>query len=700
MDQSKIWGPENPHPLSRMRTELVWEGKYDEYGRRREVQLPAFPLVLQKVETIDEPRDREKVQQGTLFNESSYARSAHRDDFRNRLIWGDNKLALGALLNDFRGKVDLIYIDPPFDVGADFTLDAPIGPKNDSFEKEQSVLECVAYRDIWGKGTNSYYQMIFERLFLSRDLLREGGSIYVHCDPRVNHGIKLMIEELFGPERTFNEIVWQRSSAHNMKTFGYARCNDHIIFAGKSSGQVFNEALTDYSEEQLSRYKTDEKGRKYKAENLTFSSRNASRQFEWRGTKPPANRSWGASLEQLEVWWAEGRILKKQDGAPRMDGLKIYLEDTKGGTPATTNWNDIDRIGNTSAERVDYPTQKPEQLLSRIIEVSSNEGDLVLDFFCGSGTTLAVAERLGRRWIGVDLGRYAIHTARKRLIGVQRDLHKENLPYRSFDVYNLGRYERQWWQAERLKGANEEHRETVLRFFRATPTKNPASGLIHGTKGGAYIHVDNIDSIFTINELREVAKSIASVEGIEDWQNTGTILANRSKPRLTCLAWEFEMDLRRRVDGVEAETGIQITLKYIPREIMEPNRDTVQFFDAAALDAEAFIKTVDGKKVVDVNLTSFYPALTEVPDKELEALKERAIKSPFDFIDFWAIDFEYGEDKPFEHHWQDYRTRRDRSLKTASDLGWTYEKAGTKRICVKVIDVFGIDTTKVIEVKL
>ncbi|MBL8048952.1 MAG: hypothetical protein JNJ45_09755, partial [Chthonomonas sp.] len=245
-----------------------------------------------------------------------------------------------------------------------------------------------------------------------------------------------------------------------------------------------------------------------------------------------------------------------------------------------------------------------------------------------------------------------------------------------------------------------EHRATVLKFFRASTIQNPPSGLIHGTKGGAYVHVDNIDSIFTINELREVAKSIASVEGIEDWQNHGNVLASRNKPKLIVLAWEFEMDLRRRVEGVEAETGVEITLKYIPREIMEPNRDTVQFFDAAALDAEAVIKEKDGKKQIDVKLTNFYPALTEVPDKELEALKERAVKSPFDFIDFWAIDFEYREDKPFEHHWQDYRTRKDRSLKTTSDLGWEYETKGLKRICVKVIDVFGIDTTKVIEVKV
>lgn len=638
MNEQKPWGPENPHPLSRMRTELVWEGKYDEYGRRREVQLPTFPLVLQKVETIDEPRDRERAVQGSFFDEEGFVESAHRDDFRNRLIWGDNKLALGALLNEFRGKVKLIYIDPPFDVGANFKLGIQVGDDKEGVEKEQSLLEGVAYRDTWGRGTESYLSMMSERITIAQQLLADDGSLFIHCDWRVTALLRLVIEEVFGRENYINECIWYYKTGGMPEKLGYGRKHDTIHFVAK------NRAITKWNPQKVKSYLTHDYGfsniELFTDENGTYSMVNV-----------------------RDVW-------------------------------------DIAALRGNQPERIDYPTQKPEELLERVLLGSTGDNDLVLDFFCGSGTTLAVAEKLGRKWIGVDLGRYAIHTTRKRLIGVQRELHKVNQPYRSFDVYNLGRYERQWWQAERLKGANEEHRATVLKFFRASTIQNPPSGLIHGTKGGAYVHVDNIDSIFTINELREVAKSIASVEGIEDWQNHGNVLASRNKPKLIVLAWEFEMDLRRRVEGVEAETGVEITLKYIPREIMEPNRDTVQFFDAAALDAEAVIKEKDGKKQIDVKLTNFYPALTEVPDKELEALKERAVKSPFDFIDFWAIDFEYREDKPFEHHWQDYRTRKDRSLKTTSDLGWEYETKGLKRICVKVIDVFGIDTTKVIEVKV
>ncbi len=290
---------------------------------------------------------------------------------------------------------------------------------------------------------------------------------------------------------------------------------------------------------------------------------------------------------------------------------------------------------------------------------------------------MAVAEKLGRRWIGVDLGRYPIHTTRKRLIQVQRELHAAGKPYRSFDVYNLGRYERQWWQMERLRGADEEHRRIVLRFYKAAPLDNAPSPLLHGKKAGACVHVDRIDSIFTEGELRAAAEAAQAAGGRE----------------LHCLAWEFEMELALKKQAVEAETGLTIRLKYIPREIMEPNRTECQFFEAGYLEAKA---VKEGKKV-DVELAHFAPALAEAPEAEMVALRERAVKSPFDFIDFWAVDFEWGEGKPFEHHWQDFRTRKDRSLRTRTDIGWEYEKKGKHLICVKVIDVFGVDTTTVIK---
>nr|BAL54968.1 site-specific DNA-methyltransferase (adenine-specific) [uncultured Chloroflexota bacterium] len=644
------WGPDNPHPLSRMKTELVWEGKYDEYGNRRPVRLPASPLPLQRIETIDQPRDARKAQArqlGLPFSEEEFHQQAHRDDWRNMLIWGDNKLVMAALLEQFRGKIDLIYIDPPFDVGADFTMQIPIGEEGDAVEKEQSILEAVAYRDTWGKGTDSYLHMMYERLTLMRELLSERGSIYVHCDWRVNSLIRLLMDEIFGGDRFQREIIWVMSAASGYKGMvqNYVRGHETILYYNRRDDATFNKLYLPYSKEQLERFSgIDESGRRYKV------------------------------------------ITKTR---------RIYLDEAKG-VPLSDVWTDIANFQTVvnSPEIVGYNTQKPEALLERIIRASSNEGDLVADFFCGSGTTLAVAEKLGRRWIGVDLGRYAIHVTRKRLIQVQRELHAAGKPYRSFDVYNLGRYERQWWQLERLKGADDEHRRIVLQFYKAALLENPPHPLLHGKKGPAYIHVDQIDSIFTYEELRAVAEAVHSVGGRE----------------LHCLAWEFEMELALKKQALEAETGVAIRLKYIPREIMEPNRTEVQFFEAGALEARVIWNAearlqhskagLQQSKKVDVELVHFTPALAEAPEAELAALRERAVRSPFDFIDFWAVDFDYSPDKPFEHHWQDFRTRKDRSLKTRSDLGWQYETPGKHQIAVKVIDVFGVDTTIVLDVEV
>jgi len=335
-------------------------------------------------------------------------------------------------------------------------------------------------------------------------------------------------------------------------------------------------------------------------------------------------------------------------------------------------------------ERTGYETQKPEILLERIICASSREGDLVADFFCGSGTTGAVAERVGRRWLMADLGRFAIHTSRKRLIEVQRQLHSERKPYRAFDVFNLGRYERQWWQQEKLKNADEEHRRVVLEFYRAEVLEHPSSPLIHGRKGSALCHVDGIDSVFTRGEAKAVAEA-AKAAGAKE---------------VACLAWEFEMDLRMLCDGLERELHIHIKLIQIPREIMEKNRkEPPPFLEVATLEAEPVLSTTDGKRVVDIKLKRSLPSLAEVPSKELQALKERAVKSGFDFIDFWAVDFDHKPESPFNHHWQDYRTRKDRSLKTVSEQRYVYPKPGLYTACVKVVDVFGCDTSISVEVK-
>ncbi len=332
----------------------------------------------------------------------------------------------------------------------------------------------------------------------------------------------------------------------------------------------------------------------------------------------------------------------------------------------------------TKSEWVIFDTQKPIDLIERLLALASNENDLVMDVFCGSGSSLLAAERNNRRWIGCDLGRFAIHTTRKRLIEEQRKLHEDDRPYRAFGVFNLGRYERQWWQKERLKGADEEHRSVVLEFYRAEMLSSSPSPLLHGRKGQSLCHVDGIDSILTRKEINDVAKATKQAGAKE----------------VTCLAWEFEMDLRMECTRLEKELDIKIKLIQIPREIMEKNRtEPPPFLEVATLEAEPVLRTSKGKKVVDIKLTKFIPSLAEVPTKELEALQERAIKSGFDFIDFWAVDFDFHNGGPFNHHWQDYRTRKDRSLKTVSQQQFEYPKKGRYTACVKVVDIFGCDTS-------
>lgn len=648
------YGPDNPHPLSTMRTELVWEGKYDEYGNRREVDIAGCAMPMQRIETIDQPRSEAAAAgQLDLFDKSKI----RLDDFRNRLIWGDNKLVMSSLLRDFKGKVDFIYIDPPFDVGADFTMNVPLGDEHEMVEKDQSTLEMVAYRDTWGRGTDSYVHMMAERLVMMRELLTDAGSLCVHCDWRVVGLLRLLLDEVFGSNRLVNELIWV-----------------HQIMGGAHGSRLpkGHETILWASKKDTFRIRTDAKEIRVPFSEYIQKTLAKDAEGRWFYTRRRMSRK--ATAEEL---------------ASKAHTI-TYVDDPSKGTLASDVWTDMPSYQPKPDVNTKYPTQKPDAILERLIAGATDEAALVADVFCGSGTTGAVAEGLGRRWLMADLGRFAVHTSRKRLIDVQRTLHTEGQPYRAFDVYNLGRYERQWWQKEHLQGADEEHRRVVLEFFRAEilqPGKS-ASPLIHGRKGSALCHVDGIDSIFDRNEARELAKAVKATGGRECY----------------CLAWEFEMDLRLTTAALEKELGVTLKLIQIPREIMEKNRKgPPPFLEVAVLEAEAVVRKPEKKgnsPTVDIKLTKFLPSLAEVPSKELEAIKERAMKSGFDFIDFWAIDFDWHPERPFNHHWQDYRTRKDRSLKTVSDAAFVYPTKDTYTACVKVVDTFGSDTSITVEVKV
>lgn len=363
---------------------------------------------------------------------------------KNQLYYGDNLDVLRRYVQD--ETVDLVYLDPPFKSDQDYNVlfaeqdgsraAAQIKAFGDMWQWDEAsarVYEEVvetggrvsqvlqSFRGFLGDNDMlAYLAMMAPRLVELRRVLKPTGSLYLHCDPTASHYLKILLDAIFGPTNYRNEITWQRTESHN--TAGrYGNVADILLFYVQSDRATYNRSFhkyadQKYSAQQMQRFRhVDDDGRRYKLENLTGPRPDSnSGKFEWRGTLPGPTRGWGYKKAQLEQWWAEGKIQTKKDGTPRMGGLKVYLDETEG-KPLQNIWTDISRISNTSSERLGYPTQKPEALLERIINASSNAGDVVLDPFCGCGTAIAAAQKSNRRWIGIDVTHLAIGLIKHRL---------------------------------------------------------------------------------------------------------------------------------------------------------------------------------------------------------------------------------------------------------------------------------------------
>lgn len=498
----------------------------------------------------------------------------------NKIFWGDNLQVMSHLLREFRGKVDLIYIDPPFDSKADYKK--LVSLKGQVAHNDLTSFEEKQYTDIW--SNDDYLQFIYERVLLLRELLSETGSIYLHCDYRKSHYIKLIMDEIFGSDNFVNEIVWLRTNAHNMKSKGYVRSNDHILFYRKTKKFIFNEQFLPHTDAQLGEYKEDENGELYTTRDLTFSGTSKERQFEWRGTTPPSNRCWGASKDQLEEWLAEGKIELARDGKAKMRGLKVYLKDAKG-APVTSNWTDIIRVGNTSGERLNYPTQKPESLLERIILTSSNDNGIVFDCFMGSGTTQAVAMKLGRKFIGADINLGAIQTTTKRLIKVaeelkstQPELGEEQSLYTGFEVYNVNHYDvfRNPVQAKEL-------------LIQALDIQSIPNSVYDGEKDGRMVKLMPVNHIAT---KADVADLIHGVD-YKAFEKRKDEKPNQPVEKITLICMGHEPDLAA---FVEQSIGYKLDIQVV--DILR-DRSDLQF----KRDSEALFKVENGQLVVD----KFYP---------------------------------------------------------------------------------------------
>lgn len=637
---------------------LQWDGK--------SAEVPRLHLPLQVVESVNSPR----ADRGTLFE---VAQTATTEVWRNRLIWGDNLHVLASLVDELAGQVDLIYIDPPFDSRQDYKVRIAVGDgafaADQELSKLASVIEEKAYRDTWGKGVESYLQMLYSRMILLRDLLSDRGSLFLHLAPNVSHLARVLLDEVFGPDMFRSEIIWKRTSSHaSTKDFGPV--HESILCYSKTDNHYWNPQYEPYDDEFVQQYYRydDGDGRLYWPGDITAPGvRQGASGRPWRGFDPGAKgRHWGVPYEDLDKLDAAGRIYwpKRGSGWPM---LKRYLDEMKG-MPVGDVWTDIKRINQVANERLGYDTQKPEALLERIIRSSSQEGSIVLDCFVGSGTTAAVAERLGRRWIAVDIGRFAIHTARKRLL---------DLPQCSpFVVANLGRYERQVWQQATTGEAIKAYLDFVVQLYGAAPVTGFQH--IHGAQGATAVHVGAVDSPVSLAEIKDALDEAAS----------------GGYPALDVLGWEFEMGLHELVQDVARGAGTVLRLRRIPREVMDPRAvaaGEVVFHELAYVELETEVR----KRRVDVSLINFV-----LPNPELVPVSVRGKVSGWsDYVDYWAVDFTFGSDgegDTFRNQWQSYRTRMNRSLELTAE--YQYEAPGDYTILVKVVDIFGNDTTTAVPV--
>jgi DNA modification methylase len=714
--------------------ELVWNGKTNSVCN---VVLP-----FQIIEQVDEPRT-EKSTLPRLFGVDN--RGRQKDGWSNKLIWGDNKLILSSLKNgpmrdeiEKQGGIKLIYIDPPFDVGADFSMDIEIG--DEKFSKNPSIIEEISYRDTWGRGTDSYISMIYERIVLMKDLLSIDGGIYIHCDWRVNYILRSILNEIFSEFNFVNEIIWKRKHSQAWSSDQFGVTNDTIFLYSKSDKRIFN-PLYSKDDDNTKQYMAerfvfkDTDGRNYMKSPLVNPLNRPNLRYIFHGINPPKT-GWLYSKEKMEQMFLENQLVMPKDKNSRIY-RKIYAE-TYQGQMIQNIWIDIPIVNPMALERVDYPTQKPESLLERIIKASSNEGDIVADFFCGSGTTASVAEKLGRKWIATDIGKFAIHTTRKRLLGVQRELKKSGKLYRAFEVLNLGKYERQHFVAvnqdlrEEEKNKLHEAKEQafidlILKAYHAEKVED--IGYFHGKKAGRLVVVGPVNLPVTRLFVEEI------------------ILECRKQhfTKVDILGFEFEMGLFPNILDDAKDKGIDISPKYIPADVFDKRaveKDQVVFHDVAYIEARPHFKN-NSIAIELTNYSSFFSQdniieveknlklnsnkimvhkgdIIKITKDKLGIVKRETLTKKWtDWVDYWAVDFDFeskreiilvkdpltGEteerwtgDYVFENEWQTFRTKKDRTLELMS-IEHKYEpNSGRKKIAVKVVDILGNDTMKIIDI--
>src|SRR3989344_507162 len=592
-------------------------------------------------------------------------------DWMNRLIYGDNLLAMQALLSgdpgsgleSMRGKIDLIYIDPPFDSKADYRTKVTL-PGVD-LEQKPTVIEQFAYADTWKDGTVSYLKMLYPRLALMRELLSDKGSIYIHAGIQANHYIKVVCDEIFGKNNFVEEVVWAYGSPSGGRAAGpkFVKIHEYILHYSKDyDSRTSNKIYLPYSEKYLADWfkYADSDGRRY--------------QRRMRGRDADGNVVWE----------------------------KQYLDESKG-VPASTVWQDIKQIyadpraykDNQSAhsEIQDYDTQKPEALLERIIQASSNQGDIVADFFMGSGTTGAVAEKLGRRWVMSDLGKPACLVTRKRLI---------DQTAKPFLYQAIGDYQKEAFSSAKMYRRVGDLSHVVLQLYGAIPfadVEQHQRNLGYIKESKTLILVDSPNKMTGLSTLKRAQELRNSFMG--GWS------------KVVVLGWNFTYDITEAIQSLNDE---KLEVLVIPPDLLDKLKtkasykklvdsgkirfSSLQYLRVNPIEKEA---SQDGQDRIKIALDTYVllsPDNLPLDDKDKEKLSELIARDPLALIEYWSVDPDY-DGITFRSKWQDYRgnTENDKdSLHVVYKTELVVPKKDKRTICIKAVDVFGFESVVVKEI--
>ncbi|MBU1063436.1 site-specific DNA-methyltransferase, partial [bacterium] len=482
-------------------------------------------------------------------------------------------------------------------------------------------------------------------------------------------------DEVFGYDNFKNEVVWQRFNYHaDAKRYGIV--HEGILFYTKTEKYIWNPQRTSFKESYIRSHfnQKDKDGRNYRYDNMLAKGDGPARKFGNKLISPNPGTHWRYSQEKIDELWKQDKLIISDSDRV---SVKRYLDEIDGAVIHSI-WTDINPLNSQAIERIDYPTQKPEALLERVIKASSNENDLVLDCFCGSGTTAAAADKLNRRWIACDLGRFAIHTTRKRLLG--------NPDVKPFVVQNLGKYERQEWMGAEFPDADsraaveQRYRHFMLQLFGAEPVNGYS--WLHGVKAHRMVHIGGVDAPVSIGDVKSIVQEFWKSVG-----KTGDIETNG----IDVLGWDFAFEINETARQFAAENKVDVKFKKIPREVLEKkavDQGDIRFFELASLAVDTKID----KETVTVELTNFIVPPDDVPEDVRHAITHWQ-----QWIDYWAVDWNYRNDT-FHNEWQSYRTKKEPGIELSTRH--KYKESGTYNIVIKIIDILGNDTTKLITVEI